>query len=415
MDYLKALGLSSEQADALGSAGDVLQAFSVFTVIVFMFLVRYADHFLLRRRAREFALYELMGMDTGAVSSILLFEGVLVGTTALVGGVALGALLSPAFGAIAAFVFGVSWRFVFSFSPDAAAWTALCFAAVFAVNAAGDARMVARKPLIELVAARRTPERAHVTGGLASMVRLALAVLLLGVVWGSCLLQPVYFIAFIIPMGFAACIATALVAQLGVVRWAEASRRRGGRYWRGVRVFTVRQVESRVTSTSMALACACVLIAAAVCMMVAGFALSVGLRTSEMISSGVADSLAPIGFIGIFYGSVFLLAAVAVLSLQQLSGVADSRGAFRTLAQLGCERSDMRASLRTQVRLCFAAPLLGALVHDVFGFALVAFLSSALGVQSFASIVAGVLALTVGFIGVYSLLTERAAERLALP
>lgn len=48
-DHLRVMGLSPEQLGVLGSAGDILQAFSVFTVLVFLFLVRYANRFLLRR------------------------------------------------------------------------------------------------------------------------------------------------------------------------------------------------------------------------------------------------------------------------------------------------------------------------------------------------------------------------------
>lgn len=414
-DYLHALGLSAEQAGVLGSAGDILQAFSIFTVLVFLFLMRYANRFLLRRRSREFALYELVGMDAKAVSFVLVVEAALVGACALAGGVALGALLSPAFGAITAFVFNVPWRLAFAFSPDAALWTVSCFAVVFALNAIDGARVVTKRPLIELIAAERTPERARIGGHLARVAQLALAVVLLAVVWGACVFQPMYFIVFIIPMGLAACVATALVARLAVAWWAGHARGRAEGYWSGLRAFTVRQVEARVSSTAMALACVCVLIAAAVCMMVAGFAFSVGLHTPEAISTGMAASLAPIGFIGIFYGSVFMLSAVAVLALQQLSGAVDARRAYGVLGQLGCERADMRASLRTQVRLYFVAPLAAALVHDAFGLVLVAFLTFALGAQGFAAIVAGVLGFTVSLMGVYGVLTARAVERLVLP
>lgn len=71
MDHLRAMGLSPDQMGVLGSAGDVLEAFSIFTVLVFLFLVRYANRFLLRRRKREFALYELCGMGRGAVAAVL--------------------------------------------------------------------------------------------------------------------------------------------------------------------------------------------------------------------------------------------------------------------------------------------------------------------------------------------------------
>lgn len=413
-DHLQSMGLSPEQLGVLGSAGDVLQAFSIFTVLVFLFLVRYANRFLLRRRKREFALYELCGMGRGAVSVVLVAETALVGAGALACGLAAGAALSPAFGAVAAFVFDVPWRLAFSFSPDSAAWTAGCFAVVFAVNAVDGARDIARCPLIELMSAERAPERMRLGGRVARGGQAVLAAVLLAVVWGSCVFQPVYFIAFIIPMGFAACFATSLVARLGVGAWAARARRRPEHYWDGLTAFTVRQVEARVSSTSMALACVCVLVAVGLCMMVAGFAFSVGLRTPEMLSSGVAASMAPIGYIGIFYGAVFLLSAVAVLALQQLSGAEDACRAYRALMQLGCEHADMRRSLRSQVRLYFVAPLVGALIHDVFGLFLVGFLTFALGVQGFFAIVGGVLTFVVVLMGVYGLLTARAVERTVL-
>lgn len=414
-DYLMALGLSAEQMGVMGSAGDILQAFSVFTVLVFLFLIRYANRFLLRRRKREFALYELMGMGRGATAFVLIAETALVGAGALALGIALGVVLSPAFGAIAAFVFDAPWRLMLSFSSSSAVWTGGCFSVIFALNALDGARDVTKRPLIELFSADRAPEVMRLGGRLAKTGQVALAVVLLAVVWGACLFQPIYFIAFIMPMGFAACIATALVARLGASWWADRARARVEAYWSGLRAFTVRQVEARVSSSSMALACVCVLIAAAVCMMVAGFAFSVGLRTPEMVSNGMAASLAPIGYIGIFYGSVFLLSAVAVLSLQQLSGAADARRAYGTLAQLGCDRIDMRSSVRAQVRLYFCAPLVGAFIHDLFGLVLVAFLTFALGSQGFFAIVAGVLAFTVALMALYAFMTARAVERVVLP
>lgn len=414
MDHLRAMGLSPDQMGVLGSAGDVLEAFSIFTVLVFLFLVRYANRFLLRRRKREFALYELCGMGRGPLAAVLVGETALVGSGALAVGIAVGVAFSPAFGAVAAFVFDVPWRLVFTFSDDAAAWTAGCFAMVFAFNAVDGARDIVRRPIIELLSADRVPERMRLGGRMARGAQALLAAVLLAVVWGACLFQPVYFIAFIIPMGFAACFATSLVARLGVSAWGARERRRPERYLSGLRAFTVRQVEGRVSSTSMALACVCALIAVAVCMMVAGFAFSVGLRSPEMPPSDVAASMAPIGYIGIFYGAVFLLSAVAVLALQQLSGAADSRRAYGVLDQLGCERALMRSSLRRQICLYFAAPMAGALVHDVFGLFLVAFLALAIGSSGFFSIVAGVLAFTIGLMAVYGLVTARAVERAVL-
>ncbi|MDQ9749678.1 hypothetical protein RFZ03_03185, partial [Acinetobacter baumannii] len=76
-----------------------------------------------------------------------------------------------------------------------------------------------KRPLIELFFADRTPEVIRLGGRLARAGQVALAAVLLAMVWGACLFQPIYFIAFIMPMGFAACVATALVARLGASWW----------------------------------------------------------------------------------------------------------------------------------------------------------------------------------------------------
>ena len=227
------------------------------------------------------------------------------------------------------------------------------------------------------------------------------------------MLQPIYFIAFIIPMGFAAFGATLLVMRAFAWRWGERERRNEQRYWDGLRLFTVRQVGARISSTSAALSCVCVLIAAAVCMMCAGFVFSVGLRGSVELADS-ANALAPIGYVGIFYGAAFLVTAAAILALQQLSGAADARRANVVLRELGCDRAMAASSLRRQVGLCFGTPLAFALVHDVFGLMLVGFLSFVFGSASFVLIVADVLGFTLVLMAAYAWLTCRACERLLL-
>ena len=161
-----------------------------------------------------------------------------------------------------------------------------------------------------------------------------------------------------------------------------------------------------------AMACTCALMAVAVCMMVAGLAFSVGMRDG---SGRLSDlTLAPIGYVGIFYGITFLIAAAAVLALQQLAGAADDRKAYRLLGNLGCDASMMRKSIRSQVGTCFAAPLVFALVHDVFGLALVAFVASVLGSAQFPLIVAGVVGVTAALLGAYYLITCRECGRMLL-
>lgn len=412
-DYLLALDLSEQQRGVYDSANGVMQAFSVFSVIVFAFLIVYANRFILRRRSREFALYEILGMPASSIARILAYEGCIVGLLALAIGVLVAVVISPLSGFVAAFVFDVPYKLVFTFSSDALCWTAGCFLAIMVLATLLGIRDVGRRPLIELLRANSTPDSPKGIRRLPTAVQLAFAFVVLAIVWGSCILQPVFFVVWILPLGILAALATAVLFRFFATTWPSRARRKPTRYLSGLRFFVIRQIESRVSSSSNAMACTCVLIAVATCMMVAGLAFSVGMREPTGIDNAAA--LAPIGYVGIFYGVTFLVAAAAVLALQQLADAVDSAGRFALLADLGCDPRMMRGAIRTQVGVYFAAPFAFAMVHDCFGLALVGFLALVLGSSSYMVIVAAVIGGTVVLLGIYYLLTCLECQRVLLP
>ena len=224
-DYLLALDLTPDQRAIYAKSGTVLEGFSVFVVVIFIFLVAYANRFIVRRRKREFGLYALVGMPRHGVAAVLALEGLVVGAASLAAGIILGGLLSPVFSAIAAFVFDAPWRFQASFSPGAGTWTAGCFVAITALGAAACARDVLRRPLVDLMCAERAPEHLAFGTKRAARIQFIAALPLLAIVWGACVFQPMYFVVFIIPMGFAAFGATYLVMRSAAWRWGARARR----------------------------------------------------------------------------------------------------------------------------------------------------------------------------------------------
>ena len=72
-------------------------------------------------------------------------------------------------------------------------------------------------------------------------------------------------------------------------------------------------------------------------------------------------------FLGLYLGFTFLLAAAAVLALQQLSQAADNTGRYAVLRRLGAEEKLVARSATQQVALAFLLPLALALVHTVVG------------------------------------------------
>uniref|UniRef100_A0A7C9P5V0 ABC transporter permease n=1 Tax=Muribaculaceae bacterium Z82 TaxID=2304548 RepID=A0A7C9P5V0_9BACT len=412
-DYLLSLDLTDDQRGFYETCSSITQAFSVFSVVVFAFLIVYANRFILRRRSREFGLYQLLGMEPGLVARILCYENVLVGLLSLAAGIGAGVLLSPLMGSVTAFVFNAPWAFRIALSQNAALWTAECFAAIMAAATLLSIRDLGKRTLISLMDAAGAPEKIQRIRLFPPVMQGIVAAVLLAVVWGMCILQPVQFIMLMIPLGFAAVFATGIVFRLQAQRRPRRARKHPDRYWQGLRCFTLRQIEERVSSGSNALACTCVLSAVGICMMVAGFAFSVGMRGPGS-SAGLADTMAPVGFIGIFYGATFLVSAMAVLALQLMTAASDSQQRFRLLEQLGCERRLMERSLRSFVGYCFVTPTAFALVHCVFGLLLIGFLALVIGSQSYGLVCAGCIGFALALFGVYFLLTYAVSKRMLL-
>lgn len=98
----------------------LVRAVSVVLGCFMFFFLWYATNVFLTRRKREIGIYVFMGMSNRRIGSLYMIEISLVGVTALVAGVGLGALLGGLFQMIMGAVsdlavdvrFGISWKAV---------------------------------------------------------------------------------------------------------------------------------------------------------------------------------------------------------------------------------------------------------------------------------------------------------------
>lgn len=72
-------------------------------------------------------------------------------------------------------------------------------------------------------------------------------------------------------------------------------------------------------------------------------------------------------YMGLYLGLVFLLAAAAVLALQQLSQAADNAARYELLGKLGAPEGMRRKALVSQVALAFLLPLALGVIHAFVG------------------------------------------------
>ncbi len=74
--------------------GSMLGYLTYFLAGVMAFLMVYANNFIMKRRKKEFGLYQVLGMGRGRVATIMALETVIVSVGAFVAGIVLGVGLS---------------------------------------------------------------------------------------------------------------------------------------------------------------------------------------------------------------------------------------------------------------------------------------------------------------------------------
>ena len=147
---------------------------AVFSAI-FLF---YSHSFLIRRRKREFGLYNILGMGKRSIGRILLWEALMSAALSLLGGLALGVLLSKLCELLLVNLLRGSVTFTFTISVSAIRDTALLFAAIFALMALfdqGQVRLSSPAELMRSESAGEKPPRANYALGVLGAALLAAA------------------------------------------------------------------------------------------------------------------------------------------------------------------------------------------------------------------------------------------------
>lgn len=73
-------------------------------------------------------------------------------------------------------------------------------------------------------------------------------------------------------------------------------------------------------------------------------------------------------FLGVFLGSLFLLATALIIYYKQLSEGYEDAGRFKIMRQVGLSEKGLRASLHSQIKTVFFLPLIAAALHIAFAF-----------------------------------------------
>lgn len=239
--------------------GSMLGDLTYFLAGVMAFLMMYANNFIMKRRKKEFGLYQVLGMGRGRVATIMALETVIVSVVAFVAGIVLGVGLSQLMTFFTASLFKTQIaNFHFFFSMHAFNLTLACMLVMFVLTLLLNLRAVRRTKLIELMGAERRNETIKTRNPWIAIAIFAVGVVLVGVAYYRLLRDGFPLTAtdsklqeamnqFGITTAMVTVGTFALFWGLSgmLIKLLQSLR---GVYWRGLNMFTVRQLAAKVNT-----------------------------------------------------------------------------------------------------------------------------------------------------------------------
>lgn len=239
--------------------GSMLGNLTYFLAGVMAFLMVYANNFIMKRRKKEFGLYQVLGMGRGRVATIMALETVIVSVVAFVAGIVLGVGLSQLMTFFTASLFKTQIaNFHFFFSVHAFNLTLACMLVMFVLTLLLNLRAVRRTKLIELMGAERRNESIKTCNPWIAIAIFAVGVVLVGVAYYRLLRDGFPLTATdsklqeaMNQFGITTAMVTVGTFTLFwglsdmLIKLLQSLR---GVYWRGLNMFTVRQLAAKVNT-----------------------------------------------------------------------------------------------------------------------------------------------------------------------
>ena len=239
--------------------GSMLGYLTYFLAGVMAFLMVYANNFIMKRRKKEFGLYQVLGMRRGRVATIMALETVIVSVGAFVAGIVLGVGLSQLMTFFTASLFKTQIaNFHFFFSVHAFNLTLACMLVMFVLTLLLNLRAVRRTKLIELMGAERRNESIKTRNPWIAIAIFVVGVVLVGVAYYRLLRDGFPLTAtegklqeamnqFGITTAMVTVGTFALFWGLSgmLIKLLQSLR---SVYWRGLNMFTVRQLAAKVNT-----------------------------------------------------------------------------------------------------------------------------------------------------------------------
>lgn len=120
-----------------------------------LFLIRFVNHYMLRRRQKEFAVQSIMGMEQKTIARLFFAETLIMGIISIVLGIFAGAFCSQFITAMLLTSYGKDYALTWMLFPDTVMLTIGFFALSFLVVGISNIRTIQKTKIIQMLSADR--------------------------------------------------------------------------------------------------------------------------------------------------------------------------------------------------------------------------------------------------------------------
>lgn len=288
--------------------GSIMLGLTVFLAVVMGFLMVYANNFIMKRRKKEFGLYQVLGMSRGQVSRVMAMETAIVSGGALALGIVLGVGFSQVMTFFTASLFKTQIRdFHFFFSPQAFFTTVGCLVAIFLVTLVFNLGVVRRAKIIDLMSAGRKNEAIKTRNPIVSAAIFILGTVLIGLAYYRLLRDglPVDSAPSELEAAMNQFMLTTGIVVAGTILFffglsgflLKALQGARSLYWHGLNMFTVRQLSAKVNTVSFSMAIISMVLFLAITSVTGGMSIASVMNTSVERST-IADYSRVVMYLG---------------------------------------------------------------------------------------------------------------------
>lgn len=276
--------MNESQMSIIDSLSMLMNYLSVFVAIVLAFLILYANNFLIRRRKKELGIYTILGMPKRKISTILVYETLVIGFISLFSGMVLGIIASQVLTAVTANLFVVPLNYSFVFSPVATVLTILSFTIIFVITMIFNTLILNRYRLIDLLNADRKSDEFKIKKIWLSVILFIAAISFLGWAYYQTESKGLFAFENLGAIILAGCIGTLLffLSLAGFLLTVFKSSK--NIYFKNLNCFILRQIHSNINVNFISMSIVCIMLLLSI------GALSTGLSLNSTVNASIKNS-----------------------------------------------------------------------------------------------------------------------------